>query len=110
MLRPIDASMSIFNVYYKSNQVKHPSAHQFMAMQQDEIAKKTQQQVQTVQPAEKSEAEVKIRDQKKDREGTDDGKKKKKGERGTAADDEAEIVSNADSSSGVFSFLAYRRR
>jgi hypothetical protein len=98
--------MSIFNVDYKANQVKDPSAHQFMAMQQDEIAKKTQQQVQTVQPAEKSEAEVKIRDRKKDREGTDDGNKKKRGERETAADDEAAIASNADSSSGGFSFLA----
>jgi hypothetical protein len=98
--------MSIFNVDYKANQVKDPSAHQFMAMQQDEIVKKTQQQVQTVQPAEKSEAEVKIRDQKKDRERGDD-KKKKKGRRGTAADDEALAAdSNTDSPSGGFNFLA----
>jgi Rieske Fe-S protein len=95
--------MSIFNVDYKANQVKDPSAHQFMAMQQDEIAKKTQQQVQTVQPAEKSEAEVKIRDRKKDREQSGDGKKKR-GERGTVADDET--AQNADSSSGGFNFLA----
>ncbi|MDR1482640.1 MAG: hypothetical protein LBI74_08455 [Synergistaceae bacterium] len=105
MLRPIDASMSIFNVDYKANQVKDPSAHQFMAMQQDEIAKRAQQQVQTVQPAEKSEAEVKIRDQKKERER--DGGKKKKREREAGSDEEADVAaSKADSSSGGFNFLA----
>jgi hypothetical protein len=106
MLRPIDASMSIFNVDYKAGQVKDPSGHQFMAMQQDEIAKKAQQQVETIQPTVKPEGGVKIRDQKKDR-GRDGDGKKKKGESGSDQFDGAGDEDPKDvPPSGGLNFLA----
>jgi hypothetical protein len=70
----------LYNADHKAGQVKDPNAHQFQAMQQDEIAKRTLQQTQTVQPPEASEGEVKIRDRQQNRDKDDRrGKKRKKG-------------------------------
>ncbi|MDR3331723.1 MAG: hypothetical protein LBT08_03765 [Synergistaceae bacterium] len=104
-MRPIEANMSVYNVDYKAGQVKDPSSHHVLAGQQDEIVKKAQQQVETVQPMEKSEGEVKIRERKDDRE-KDGGRGKKKGSsRGRDEETEDKDVKSAALKSGL-DFLA----
>lgn len=66
MLRPIESNLSLLNVEQKASQVKDPNAHQFQAVQQDEILKSAQRQAQTVQTVEKPEGDVKVRERRND--------------------------------------------
>jgi hypothetical protein len=99
--------MSIYNVDYKAAQAKDPSAHSVLAAQQDEVVKKAQQQMQTVQPTEKSEASVKIRDKRDDREKSGN-RGRGKGQRSAASDDgmERDELPASMLSGGGLNFLA----
>lgn len=106
MLRPIESNLSLYNVEQKASQIKDPNAHQFQAMQHDEIVKSAQQQAQTVQTIEKSEGDVKVRERREDPE--ERRRKKKDRERGDGRgeDEEARKGSDAPGSHGGLNFLA----
>ncbi|MDR1472270.1 MAG: hypothetical protein LBS75_07080 [Synergistaceae bacterium] len=104
MLRPIESNLSVYNVDQKASQIKDPNAHQFQAMQQDEINKKTLQEARTVQKAEKPEGEVKVRERKDDRGREDRRGRKRDNPRGDGAEDKAEETSGAGD--GHLNFLA----
>lgn len=82
MLRPIEANLSIYNVEQKASQVKDANAHQFQAMQNEELVKAAQKQAQVVQTIEKPEGEVKVRDRQDDPE----ERRRRKRNRGKARD------------------------
>lgn len=103
MLRPIENSLSLYNVELKANQVKDPNAHQQQAMQQAEIGKQAEQRAQTVQALEKTEAEVKIRERKDGRGngGGGGGKRRRDGQ-----GEEPEGSDEKQAASGGLDFLA----
>lgn len=108
MLRPIEANLSIYNVEQKASQVKDPNAHQFQAMQNEEIAKSAQKQAQTVQTVEKSEGGVKVRDRREDAE---EKHKREKGRGKTGTDsggdsDGQQADPDASRPGGSLDFLA----
>jgi hypothetical protein len=101
MLRPIESNLSLYSVDHKAHQAQNdPNAHQFQAMQQEEIVKRTTQQMNTVQKSPESEGEVKIRDRDPERE-RGGQKKKKKREGGAELSQEEEKSGN-----GHLDFLA----
>jgi hypothetical protein len=106
MLRPIESNLSVYNVDQKASQIKDPNAHQFQAMQQDEINKRTLQEAQTVQKNDKSEGEVRVRDRKDDRgrEGGEDKRGRKRGNSQDAPEGETDEASGAGD--GHLNFLA----
>ncbi len=106
MLRPIESNLSIYNVEQKASQVKDPNAHQFQAMQHDEIIKSAQQQAQTVQSVEKSEGDVKVRERKDDPEERRRKKKNRDARSGEDRDDEGCADSGSSSSRSGLDFLA----
>ena len=68
MIRPIESSMSLFNVDHKAHQAQNdPNAHAAQAMQQDEAVKKTAQQMNTVQKSPETEGDVKISDRESEK-------------------------------------------
>ena len=90
MLRPVEASLTLYNVEHKASQLKDPNAPQYQALQQDEIAKNAQQKAQTVQPSPKTEGGVKIReDKERDRRNGGNGSSRKDAS-GKEADDDHE--------------------
>lgn len=95
MLRPIESNLSLYNVESKASQIKDPNAHQYQAMQQSEMDKKSQLQAQTVQPAEKAEGGVRVRERKEDREREKRQEQRKKKNLAPAVRDE-----DADEQSG----------
>lgn len=106
MLRPIESNLSIYNVEQKASQIKDPNAHQFQAMQHDEIVKSAQQQAQTVQTIEKSEGDVKVRERKDDPEERRRKKKDRDARGGGEKDDGQSADSGSSGSRGGLDFLA----
>ncbi|MDR3278985.1 MAG: hypothetical protein LBT23_00580 [Synergistaceae bacterium] len=103
MLRPIDSSLSLYNVDHKAHQAQNdPNAHQFQTMQQDEIVKRSMQQMNTVQKTPESEGEVRIRDKNQEK-NRDDAKKEKK--RKSEAEPEAS-ADEKDTEEGHLNFFA----
>lgn len=105
MLRPIESNLSVYNVDQKASQIKDPNAHQFQAMQQDEINKRTLQEAQTVQKTDKSEGEVKVRDRKDDR-GREDKRGRKRDNSQDAPEPEGEAGEASGTGDGHLNFLA----
>jgi len=108
VLRPIESNLSIYNVEQKSSQIKDPNAHQFQAMQNEELVKNAARQTQTVQTIEKAEGEVKVRERREDPEDRH-GRQKKRGGRGSLGEDETEekqADENVSESGGGLDFLA----
>ena len=107
MLRPIESNLSLYNVENKASQVKDPNAHQYQSMQQHEINVKAQIQAQTVQPTEKPEGDVKVREQNEERDRRGKRKNRKQGE--PARDEESNNTAEEQktfTSSGKLDFLA----
>ena len=104
MLRPIESNLSLYNVVNKASQFKDPSAHQFQAMQQNEINAKAQMEAHTVQPTVKPEGDVKVRERKDERE--QDGRRKNRGQRESVGSGEQEEQSVPADNSGRLNFLA----
>lgn len=108
MLRPIESNLSIYNVEQKASQVKDPNAHQFQAMQNEEIAKSAQKQAHTVPTIEKPEGDVKVRDRREDSE-EKHRRKKGRGKTGDEREDdkgEREADAEAPIHGGSLDFLA----
>ncbi|MDR1966669.1 MAG: hypothetical protein LBQ36_08155 [Synergistaceae bacterium] len=106
MIRPIETNLSLYTADQKAHQMKNdPSAHQFQAMQQDEIVKDTMRQMNTVQKPPESDGGVKIgdRDSGKNKGG---GKKKKKGVLTMADLDGSQEDEPEAEESGHLNFLA----
>ena len=107
MLRPIESNLSLYNVENKASQVKDPNAHQFQSMQQHEISVKAQIQAQTVQPTEKPEGDVKVRERKDERDGGGKGKNRRQsGSSDEQAAEEEKETGQAAAGSGRLNFLA----
>jgi hypothetical protein len=108
VLRPIDSSISILTAEERANQIKDPSAHHAQTLQQDEIAKRTQREAQSVQPADKTDEDVKIRDRKEDRnkDGRRNKKKKNSSDDAEERGDESKEKPRTAAASGRFEFLA----
>jgi hypothetical protein len=108
MLRPIDSNLSIFTAEQRANQIRDPSAHHVQTLQQDEIAKKTQHEAQSVQPANKTDEDMKVRDRKDDGKEEERRNKKKRNSPGEPkeSEDESETAAANDASESRFNFLA----
>lgn len=105
MLRPIESNLSLYNVENKASQVKDPNAHQYQAMQQNEMDKKAQIQSQTVQPTEKTEGGTKVRERKEDRErNREEKRKREKISRASTVDESGKTSTNQEGSG--LNFLA----
>jgi hypothetical protein len=104
VLRPIDSNLSILNSEQRAGQIRDPSAHHVQTLQQDEIAKRTEHEKQTVQRADRTDEDVKIKDQKDERK-KDERRNKKKGN--PSPDDAPDDNNSTDARSGSgFDFLA----
>ncbi|MDR1916537.1 MAG: hypothetical protein LBQ58_08195 [Synergistaceae bacterium] len=108
MLRPIESNLSVYNVDQKASQVRDPNAHQFQAMQQDEINKKSLQEAQTVQKTDKTEGEVKVRERQDDRNKEEQRRRKRENSRSGAEMEEESAATSISSASegGRLNFLA----
>jgi hypothetical protein len=81
MIRPIESNMSLYTVDHKAHQAQNaPDTHMAQAMQQNELIKHNQEQIQTVQKMPETEGEVKIRDRDSEKNKGNRGKKRKKEE------------------------------
>ncbi|GHV28593.1 hypothetical protein FACS1894167_06020 [Synergistales bacterium] len=107
MLRPIDANMPIVNSERMASQIKDPSSHHVMVLQQEDLSKRIDHETHSVQPADESEGEVKVRS-RKDEEKQEDGRgKKKRGSSARDGDGEQEKKhAEARNLFGSFTFLA----
>jgi hypothetical protein len=105
VLRPIDSNISIFNTEQRASQVKDPSAHHVQTLQQDEIAKRTQHEAQSVQPADKTDEDVKIKERKDDR-NKEDRRNKKRREASAMKEAPEEKADETGAGGGRFDFLA----
>jgi hypothetical protein len=106
VLRPIDSSLSILNSEQRANQAKDQSAHHVQTLQQDEIAKRIQHEARSVQPADKGEGSVKVRDRKDDRNKDERRNKKKRDQSASADESEESAVKSARHDGGGVDFLA----
>jgi hypothetical protein len=104
VLRPIDSNLSILNSEQRASQIRDPSAHHVQTLQQDEIAKKTEREKQTVQGTDRTDGDVKIKDRKD--EGKKDERRGKKKRDSLPETDEAEEKNASGASSGRLDFLA----
>jgi hypothetical protein len=108
VLRPIDSNLSIFTAEQRANQIRDPSAHHVQTLQQDEIAKKTQHEAQSVQPADKTDEDMKVKDRKDGRKEEERRNKKRRKfpDEPEKPEDESETAAASDASKGRFNFLA----
>jgi hypothetical protein len=105
VLRPIDSNLSILNSEQRASQIRDPSAHHVQTLQQDEIAKRTEREKQTVQRMDRTDEDVKIKD-RKDEGKKDERRNKKKQDSLPDADEPEEKNASGASSGGGFDFLA----
>jgi hypothetical protein len=104
VLRPIDSNLSILNSEQRASQIRDPSAHHVQTLQQDEIAKRTEREKQTVQSTERTDEDVKIKDKKDERK--KDERRNKKKQNPLLEADAADEKNPADAPSGGLNFLA----
>jgi len=103
MIRPIESSMSLYNVDHKAHQAQNdPNAHAAQAVQQDDIEKRTMQEMITVQKSPEAEGEVKIRDRDSEKSKRERQKKRGHGEK----DESGQEADVEDDKSGHLNFLA----
>jgi hypothetical protein len=104
VLRPIDSNLSILSSEQRANQIRDPSAHHVQTLQQDEISKRIEHEKQSVLPTDKTDEDVKVKDQK-------DGRKKEVGRGGKKRNPSAPDAPDDDkgvetSPAGGLDFLA----